>query len=237
MKVARLALSVVLWMLVLGLASFVASSKGLRGLTENSGWLSAGATIQVMILATSLVLILAISRGKVTRYGFRLPTREQIRGTLVFGSIAAVTVHVLLAIFWRLCPTSGNHPGLTGASFLHIVIVVWILASISEETLHRGLIQSFLHPLKEQGVSLLSIRLSLPVLVAALLFGLMHIMLLTMGADGFFVGGVVGSATVLGLVAGYYREKSGSILPAILVHVLFNAYGDIAQYLQELVIT
>ncbi len=235
MKAIRIISSVMLCVLVLGLSSVPASISSVRSLMADSAWLTRGTATQVMILAVSLVLILCFSRGNLTRYGFRRSTIKQIKAAFLFGSIAAVTVHVLLAVLWKLLSLSENQPVIAGSSFVQIVISVWILASISEEMLFRSLIQSFLGPLREHGVSIFGIRLSLPVLIAALLFGLVHIMLLTTGADIYFIAGIVSSAVVLGIVAGYYREKSGSLLPAILVHMLFNAYGGAVQYIQQLV--
>lgn len=234
MKVVRLATGVVLWLLVLGLGSLAASGVS-GGLANDSDWLSVGTTIQVTILVASVVLILALSRGRAARYGLRLPTVGHVKAALVYGSVAALAVHALLGGLWKLLPPPTDHPVTTGASLLEVAVLVWVFASISEETLHRGLVQSFLEPLRQHGVRLFRFRLSLPVLAAALLFGLMHTMLLTTGADRLFVGSVVGSAVVLGVVAGHYREKSGSVVPAILVHFLFNAYGGAAQYVRQLV--
>jgi membrane protease YdiL (CAAX protease family) len=162
-----------------------------------------------------------------------MPTGAHVRTALVFGSIWAAIAHTAVAVVWRLLPPSAGHPGVAGASFLQVVITVWVIASTCEEVLYRGLIQSFLEPLGIHGVEVSGIRLSLPVIAAALLFGFMHMMLLAAGADGFLVGGIVGTAVVLGLVAGYQREKSGSLIPAILVHMLFNAFGGVSQYVQR----
>jgi membrane protease YdiL (CAAX protease family) len=236
MKVLRLVLGVALWLLVLGLAMISVSAGGLRRLVADSDWLSGGTTVQATMLASSLVLMITLSRGKLARYGFRAVTRGQIKPAFVFGSIAAVVVQVALALLWRLVPVSGGHPAVAGASLLQVVVTVWIVASICEEVLHRGLIQGFLEPLRSYGVAMFGIRLSLPVITAAILFGATHIMLLTMGADAYFVGGIVGSATVLGIVAGYYREKTGSLLPAILIHMLFNIYGAASAYIQRLAV-
>ena len=52
-----------------------------------------------------------------------------------------------------------------------------------------------------------------------------------MGAD---VGGVLIAvlfAFVLGIVAGYYRQKTESLIPAILVHMLANVGGSLAGFL------
>jgi membrane protease YdiL (CAAX protease family) len=36
---------------------------------------------------------------------------------------------------------------------------------------------------------------------------------------------VVPTATILGFIAGYFREKTGSIVPAIVAHFVFNVVG------------
>lgn len=235
MRILRLVLGVLLWMLVLILTMILVSTGLLKSVVASSAWLSTGTMTQAAMLAVSVALMLGLSKGKLGEYGFRMPTTAQFKSAFVFGSIVAVAVQVVLAVMWRLLPTSGGHPGVAGSSFLQIVITVWVIASICEEVFLRGLIQGFLMPLKDLGKTLFGLRLSLPVITAALLFGAMHIMLLTMGADGSLVTGIVVSATVLGLVAGYYRERTGSLIPAILIHMLFNVYSGLSQYIQELV--
>ena len=39
------------------------------------------------------------------------------------------------------------------------------------------------------------------------------------------------SAGLLGLVAGYYRQQTQSLLPAIIVHALFNIGGTLPGWL------
>ena len=234
MKGLRVVLGVLLWVLVLGTSSTLVSLGSMRGLISASSWLSAGTAVQGLILATSVALILILSRGNPGPYGFKMPTVSAVRAALVYGSFIAVFVHVALAVLWRMLPPSEGHPALPGSSLLRVVLTVYILASISEEVLHRGLVQTFLEPVKVYGVAVFRARIGAPAIIAAALFGASHIMLLTTGAEGRLVAGIVASATVLGLVAGYYREKSGSLVPAILVHMLFNAYGGVSEYIQNL---
>jgi membrane protease YdiL (CAAX protease family) len=62
--------------------------------------------------------------------------------------------------------------------------------------------------------SVLGLSLSRAVVFTAVLFGIIHLE----------VGAVVAiGAIILGLVAGELRRRSGSLLPAIIVHALFNA--------------
>jgi membrane protease YdiL (CAAX protease family) len=232
-KGLRLVFGVLLWILVLGLTGIPVSHEGTRNLIAGSGWLTSGIVIQLTMLTASIILILALGRGRFGGFGFRTASRVMIKRAFIVGSIAAVAVHIVAGVLRELVPASAPHPAMGGSSFLQVVIGVWIIASVCEEVLHRGLIQSFLEPLGRCGFTVSGVRLSLPVVTAALLFGFMHTMLLTMGADAFFVGCVVASAVVLGLVAGYYREKSGSLLPAVLVHMVFNVYGGVLEYFRN----
>ncbi len=47
--------------------------------------------------------------------------------------------------------------------------------------------------------------------------------------DKLTVFNIVFFGFILGLFAGYYRERSGSIIPAIIVHILFNIGGTLAM--------
>ena len=71
-------------------------------------------------------------------------------------------------------------------------------------------------------------------LVGALFFASMHVMLLTTGMGSSAVFNIVLSAFILGVVAGYYREKTESLIPAIFVHMLFNVGGNCTVLLIEL---
>jgi len=86
-----------------------------------------------------------------------------------------------------------------------------VAASIQEEVIFRGLLQSFL----EQRWVTNSFP-SPAVLFPAALFGIVHL-----GSGAVVLAGAV----VLGLVAGELRRKSGSLLPDVIVHALFNVPG------------
>ena len=114
-----------------------------------------------------------------------------------------------------------------GFSYLQDIVFIWVYASICEEVFTRGLLQSFLSPLTRYGINLSKrLRLSLPVLFSGFYFGLMHIVVIDkMGPP------VIVLTTLLGLVAGYYREKWGSLIPAIIIHALFNVGGMLPMWI------
>lgn len=110
-----------------------------------------------------------------------------------------------------------------GSSIWVMIIGVWFWSSVTEEIFHRSLIQSLLQDLSNHRFW----GLSLPVWISALIFGAGHLTVFKLSSSPFFVMFIVSNAFIMGLVASYYREKSGSILPAILVHILANIIGSL----------
>ena len=62
-------------------------------------------------------------------------------------------------------------------------------------------------------------------MIAAVLFGLGHLVLISTGAETLFLVRVVTATTVLGLVAGYYQEKYENNAYAIIAHMAGNLLG------------
>jgi len=184
------------------------------------------------MLILSMIIMLVVSKGKLSRYGFKL-TRNIRLGQIVLWGLGIGIISTLI---------EGSLPGegsdMVGElSFLQQIIFIWIYASIAEEVLTRGLIQSSLASWGKYGFSPpkgIGFRINLPVLVSALFFGLMHAMQSAMGAGGYTVIVTVLSAFILGLVAGYHREKTQSLAPAIIVHLFANVGGSLAGFLMGL---
>jgi membrane protease YdiL (CAAX protease family) len=96
------------------------------------------------------------------------------------------------------------------------------LPSIFEEIAWRGVVLALFLRFYDQPKA---------ILFSALGFGLMHILTLLEGRPPAWTAGMVVWAAVLGLFYGYITVKTGSLLPAMLVHYLgnlliaaFNAY-------------
>lgn len=101
------------------------------------------------------------------------------------------------------------------------MVFVWVYASVCEEVLTRGLLQSSIG--SWGGGSGTSSGFSVPVVVSGLFFGAMHLVLIESMGSVAVVPIVL--ATLLGFLAAHYRETTGSLIPAIIVHVLFNVGG------------
>ena len=178
------------------------------------------------MLVFSIIIMLAVSKGKLSRYGFKLAGNIQLKHVISWGlglGIISTLIEAALpgkeSIVWE------------ELSFLQTVVFVWLYASICEEVFVRGLIQSSLSPLTQYGFTVFERRISLPVLISALLFGLVHLVQSAMGAGSYQVLVIVFFAFALGMVAGYQRERTESLVPAIMVHMFANVGGSLASYL------
>jgi hypothetical protein len=89
---------------------------------------------------------------------------------------------------------------------------------IQEEVIFRGLLQTTLEQRLSVGFPAVGTSISSAVLIVAVLFGLIH---LAIGVA------TAGAALVLGVLAGELRRRSSSLLPAIVLHAIFNAFSAI----------
>jgi membrane protease YdiL (CAAX protease family) len=200
----------------------------MRSLRAEWTWLGPGSITQVLFLVFSLILMLILGKGDLSRYGFRTaPLRATARAALTGLGASAVIFLVgmgLMSLIFGPGPESGGDGPGPSHDLVKTILFVWILASTCEEVFYRGLLQNFLSPLGKYGFRLLRWRISVPVALCALAFGLGHLCLIGM-MPGPLVAQIVVSATVLGIIAGYFLEKTGSLVPAIIVHASFNVVG------------
>ena len=175
-----------------------------------------------VMLVLSLIFIYLFSKGKLSVYGLKMIEIKGLIQPFIVGSIAGFVLARISSFF-----TMKGFEFTKELSLTQVIIFIWIYASVSEEFLTRGLILGFLAPLSKRGIQIFKFRISVPVIVSALFFGFMHMGLITMGANTITMLIVILSAVILGIIAGYYREKTESIIPAIIIHMLFNVWGTI----------
>ena len=150
----------------------------------------------------------------------------------VYNIVKIVSISLILGFFASVIGilfdvSSTNQLPVNDFSIIEKIVYIWVWASICEEVFTRGLIQGFLFPAKHIGFNVLNHFISLPVVIGAVFFGLMHFMLLTIGMAFFPVLIIVIFGIVLGIIAGFYREQTNSLVPAILVHMCFNIGGSL----------
>jgi uncharacterized protein len=201
------AIFLVAWQLIPRLAGFV-----LRSMDIEYDLIIAN---ELCILVGSLFFI-SFNRDK--DYGINIKTESTLRIVLLTLLLQSC---VILSFFFLIISKSSLPDFITHSSFLLVFLKFIVLAAISEEIFMRGLIQTELD-FFQGSIRLRAIQLTTPVIVTAFLFGAMH--LFPLGSKGMlnFM-----TAFILGLIAGYYREKSGSLFPALIAHASYNFWGGI----------
>ena len=170
----------------------------------------------VMVISFAIACLLtgfAVRRGWLVAadFGLRWPARSY----LLHSMLLAIPLSALTA--WAL--SHAHEPGPLGG----LSLAPWLLylcfaigAPIQEEMIFRGLLQSTLARSLACAPRVAGISGTLASLTIAALFGAIHL--------------VVGpwtalAALVLGVLAGELRRRSGSLLPAIVCHSIFNLGG------------
>jgi membrane protease YdiL (CAAX protease family) len=175
----------------------------------------AGLAVAAMYLA---------SGGRWSEYGLGMGTFHWSFTLLLWALPTAILTIMQLAVS-RGRPSDDPHQ----LGPVQTILRVWIVASIAEEVLTRGLIQGLLAPLSTTGFRIGAELVSVSILLAALAFAAMHLVLVRkMGAKA---APVIVLAFLLGCVTGVYRQTTGSLIPAVIVHVLFNIGGTIPLWL------
>lgn len=185
--------------------------------------------MKIFMLVFSLILILIVNKGSLKDYGFNKPEKIKIIRLILISTAIIVAAGLVgnalfIGFLKNLFPqeNSGMEFPKVG-SIVEMILTIWIWSSICEEVLTRGLIQSFM----KYQTSIKLLKLSLPVWISGIFFGMMHVSLLKMNMDIWFVSFIVFNTTTVGLLAAYYREKTKSIYPAIFIHFLANVIGSL----------
>lgn len=164
-------------------------------------------------LAIALVLIFTLARrtAGVSEFGLSIPKLRYIGLAVLLG------LPLAFAAGWlgRLFPAKGPIDT-SGFPLWMLWLYFGVGASIHEEVIFRGLLQSFLEQRWMTTFVVFRASLSAAVLFTATLFGIIHL-----GSGPIVITGAI----VLGLVAGELRRRSGSLVPAVIVHALFNVPG------------
>lgn len=196
----------------IGLMIFVVSAMLAKLLPDGAPvWASQVATKLTMALL-SLAAIRYLTPMDWAAAGFKRAINTRWRQVIPLGlAMGAVTTLII-----RLSHSQGLASMLKDYSFPAIVLIIWLGSSISEEIFARGWFQSAV-----------ASRTKHAALLSAFLFATLHLGLIMKGIEPFVVAVLFIATFLLGWAAGRFREKSGSLLPAIAVHIAFNVGGVI----------
>ncbi|MGH8399954.1 MAG: lysostaphin resistance A-like protein, partial [Gammaproteobacteria bacterium] len=161
------------------------------------------------VLACFYIWLLTRRSSSFREYGFRLCNPRYLLLATVLALVLGLPLSWIAQKFATADPFSGAH-----FKLWMLVLYFPIAAAIQEEVIFRGLLQTALTKQLDSALRLPGNIFTVPVVAIAILFGLIH--------SGFGIWTVL-SAMILGILAGELRQRSGSLLPAFVVHAVFNA--------------
>ena len=186
-----------------------------------------------LMLILSIALICGLKKH--VNYKISAPKLKLTIKPVLFGFLAAIIVNILMTIIGYIFGIEAEkHYAFGVMSTLQFFLFVFICASVAEEVLFRGFLQNILSPMKDKGIKIFKRHISVPVIIGAIAFSLVHLNLISKGAGSFFLVRTLVSTFTVGLIAGYYQEKYDNNAYAILVHMGGNLMGIMAALLTVL---
>lgn len=170
-------------------------------------------TNELIMLVSSLVFI--SFNGHWIEHGFRISSRYIFRIILFAFLLQGITIISLAILIIYSVPLPDFFPS---EPLIVVFLKYVVLVPVCEEVFLRGLIQPSFG--MTHYASIRKIRISYSVLATAGMFALMHIFPLDKTSVKDFL-----STLGLGVIAGYYRDKTGSIFSAFIAHATYNFFG------------
>ncbi|MCX6826909.1 MAG: CPBP family intramembrane metalloprotease, partial [candidate division Zixibacteria bacterium] len=152
----------------------------------------------------------------------------------VLIGLIAMAIGGMATLAILISGAAGN-PLVKQLTFPQIILFVWVLSSTIEEIFTRGFIQSNLAKGMDISKRVPFLRVDFPTFIGAAVFALMHLVLWLSGTDLKTMLITILFTFSLGLLAGHQRAKSGSLIPAIGVHMLANIGGLIGGIIYAVV--
>ncbi|AGB04775.1 CAAX amino terminal protease family [Aciduliprofundum sp. MAR08-339] len=165
--------------------------------------------MQVISLATTLILAYMV---QVNVFG-SVPSLKALGLALLFTPLA-ILVPYLTNLEGERVSYKPPENFVPEKLWLRILLFI-ILAPISEEILYRGLLEGYL---------ILHTSSLIAILVPAVLFSIIHYAPFKNAPKNVIIS-ILLSSLILGIIAGWLRAYSNSIIPAIIVHGEFNIIG------------
>jgi membrane protease YdiL (CAAX protease family) len=190
-----------------------------ENLAEDSSWILA-ILVHIPQFVIAFMLIWYISKGKLGLYGFNLKVKSPLlshKRMLGLGLIVGLLMSIkYIPQILRDGVLDIPQP-VTTASVIGNMVFQWIIVGVSEETLFRGLIQTYLMDNLEGFVNILGHNLHIGTVIGAVIWGAFHfINILVMPWEPVLFYVIL--TTIIGLPMGYAYQETGSLLTTVIVH-------------------
>jgi membrane protease YdiL (CAAX protease family) len=185
-------------------------------------------TLSIELLLSVIAIMLF---NKQLSFRVAMPALKTIIKPVALALAVTIVINISLTVITKLLGQKIETPkALLGLSPVQVILFVFFYASIAEELLFRGFLLNFLKPLEQRNIAFFKRKISVPVIISAIAFGLAHLVLLHTDVSGLFICRIIIFTTCLGLVAGYYQEKYSNHIYAVMMHMAGNSLAVIAAF-------
>lgn len=169
----------------------------------------------------TIIAIFLLTKGKLSKYGFKLPQKTAFRSIALWVIILLVFGYFLSMYF------EGEQHPVKDTGLATQVLLFLVVAPILEEIVFRGLIQSYLSRFKHIGIKIAKGFFSYPVIFAALLFSFAHLPMIIRDMNAGLAFSIIFSTYIFctGILMGYAREKTDSLIPSVIIHFSINLFA------------
>jgi hypothetical protein len=164
-----------------------------------------------LTIALTFIYFLSSRTCNFSQFGFEGSSYRYIWIAMVLGRPVGLALTFIASRY-----NSTNPFGDVSLRLWMIVLYFIVGTPVQEEVIFRGLLQTTLQQRFAGSFPAFGTSISFAALAIAVLFGLIHLAVGLLTAIAAFV---------LGLLAGELRRRSSSLLPAIVLHAIFNAYS------------
>jgi membrane protease YdiL (CAAX protease family) len=200
-------------------------------LKESFPWLIHYYMMEVPMLLIAILMIRRLSKGKFGNYGFNLRSRDL---KLAFSVMGGVVFALLMALIDYLPPlVQGRFEigyDLTFTNVVGALSFMWFFVGIAEETLSRGLIQTYLMNTMSGDVKIASWSIKRATILSGVIFGLSHLFNVYRKPLGFVIPQMI-YATVFGIIVGYAYQETQSLAGPIVMHNVADGLETTIGYL------
>lgn len=217
--VKMLVVTVIVASIIICIYAALRSLPNFESIMTDYSWLVADLVHAPQFLVP-FVIIYWITRGSLGEYGFNLRQNPPVfthKRMFFLGALFGLLMSLrYISPILRNVPVDIPQP-VTLVSFLGNMTFQWIVVGLSEETMFRGLIQTYLMINLSGYVRILSHDLHVGTVIGAVIWGLFHFINILVMPLGPVVFTVV-LTTMAGLLMGYAYQETGSLMTTIIVH-------------------
>jgi len=214
-----LSVTLIVTMLIIFINQRLTSSPAIDTLMRDSAWILSDA-VHIPQFLIPLCLILYITKGRISEYGFNFnedPPEFSHKRMLFIGLCSGLFMSLKYIIqIVRGVPIEVPQP-VTLMNFVGYMTFQWIVVGLSEETMFRGLIQTYLMRNLEGSVFVAGHELHVGTVIAGLFWGVFHLInVLCMPLSSALF--TVAVTIPIGVVMGYAYQRTGSLFTTVIVH-------------------